>query len=268
MPLKHDSSSYDEFYDYYKRQSETDETRARFTRIRDTVMRALGRHGNDDHERRILDVADIGCGAGSQCRIWAEAGHRVHGLDVNQPLLQLAGERAKAEGMDIEYNLGTAAALPWGDCTMDVCLVPELLEHVADWERCLDEFGRVLKPGGVLFLSTNNKLCPVQYEFNLPLYSWYPARLKRRIEALVLTSRPALANYAKYPAINWFTYGSLSAELRRRGFRTLDRFDVMDVQRLPVVKKMLALTIKRILPLRLLAQFFTASTVVLGLKKA
>jgi 2-polyprenyl-6-hydroxyphenyl methylase/3-demethylubiquinone-9 3-methyltransferase len=59
----------------------------------------------------------------------------------------------------------------WPNRSMDVCLVPELLEHVREWRECLADFARVLRPGGVLVLTTNNKLCPVQQEFNLPLYS-------------------------------------------------------------------------------------------------
>lgn len=264
MSAKLDSSSHDEFYDYYRRQSETDKTRARFARIRDIIMRVLGERAGD--RPRVLDVADIGCGAGPQCRLWAEDGHRVHGLDVNEPLLRLASERAQAEGMTIEYRLGTASELPWGNGTMDVCLVPELLEHVSDWQKCLDEFARVLRPGGVLFLSTNNKLCPVQHEFNLPLYSWYPGSLKRRFEVLAKSSRPELANYATYPAINWFTYHSLSNELRRRGFRTRDRFAVTDTTGAPALKAAAVWAIRKVRPLRALTQFFTASTVVLAIK--
>ena len=265
MASKLDSSSHNEFYDYYKRESESDATRARFARIRDIAMKALDLN-EPEREPCVLDVADIGCGAGTQCRIWAEEGHRVQGLDINGPLLQLARERAIADRMNIEYRLGSASELPWGDRTMDVCLVPELLEHVIDWRQCLDEFARVLRPGGVLFLSTTNSLCPVQHEFNLPLYSWYPSKLKRRMEALALSTRPAIANYAKYPAVNWFTFGSLSAELRRRGFRTLDRFDVMDSRPLSLAKRMALPVLRHIWPLRALTQFFIPSTMVVGLK--
>ena len=76
---------------------------------------------------------------------------------------------------------------------MDVCLLPELLEHVADWQSCLKEAPRVLRSGGLLYLSTTNVLRPRQEEFNLPLYSWYPGPLKRYCERLAMTTRPALA---------------------------------------------------------------------------
>lgn len=159
-----DHSSHEKFYDYYANASLSQEACQRFGSIRDMILRILRTNG----AARILDVADIGCGAGTQSLMWAELGHRVHALDVNEPLLELAKQRTAEIGCAIYFRLDSAAELPWDDDSMDVCLVPELLEHVTQWKACLNEFSRVLRPGGVLFLTTTNKLCPIQQEFNLP----------------------------------------------------------------------------------------------------
>ena len=144
--------------------------------------------------------------------------------------------------------------------------MPELLEHVAQWRECLDEFTRILKPGGILVITTNNTLCPVQYEFNLPLYSWYPSRLKRYCERLAVTTKPHLANYAKYPAVNWFTYYSLSREMGKRGFHALDRFDVMDPGKMSLSKKIAVYTIRAIPAFRFLANVATPYVLILAVK--
>jgi len=259
-----DSSSYKEFYDYYKKQSESIETRNRFLGIRDAALKLIRQRKG---ETKDLDVADIGCGAGTQGLLWAEMGYRVHGADINGPLVGLAKDRAVEAGFNIDYCIGTATALPWPDKSMDVCLVPELLEHVASWRKCLDEFARILAPGGILVLTTNNTLCPLQYEFNLPLYSWYPARLKRYCERLAVTTKPSLANYAKYPAVNWFTYYSLAREMDRRGFQTLDRFDVMDLGKMAVSKKIVIGAIRKISAVRFLANVATPYTLILAVKE-
>jgi 2-polyprenyl-6-hydroxyphenyl methylase/3-demethylubiquinone-9 3-methyltransferase len=149
------------------------------------VLRVAEREGP---VRGPLTVADIGCGAGTLSMLWAEHGHRVFGIDINAQLIKLATERSRESDIKIDFQLGTATDLPWSDESMDVCLVPELLEHVQDWERCLDEFARVIKPGGVLFLTTTNKLCPRQQEFNLLMYSWYPAFIKRYFEKLAVST--------------------------------------------------------------------------------
>ena len=101
----------------------------------------------------MYSVADIGCGAGAQSILWAELGHKVHGLDVNAQWLDLARKRATGAGYDIEFVVGSVTSLPWPDCSMDVCVVVELLEHVADWQRCLDEFAGALVWGGSLHLN-------------------------------------------------------------------------------------------------------------------
>jgi 2-polyprenyl-3-methyl-5-hydroxy-6-metoxy-1,4-benzoquinol methylase len=221
-----DHATHPEFYEYYASQSQSDATLQRFRGTQSAVLRVASGTGMGAQ----LEVADIGCGAGTQARLWAERGHRVFGLDVNEPLIELARKRTREAGLDIQFDVGSATALPWTDQSMDVCLLPDLLEHVADWQSCLTEAARILRPGGLLYLSTTNVLCPKQQEFNLPLYSWYPAPLKRYCERLAVTTHPEFVNHAKYPAVHWFSFYGLRDFLKPLGFpRCLDRFDLIDV---------------------------------------
>jgi ubiquinone/menaquinone biosynthesis C-methylase UbiE len=258
-----DHSSRDEFVAYYAGKSVQPSQLQHFRSVRNAILRVLRKDNRSD---KTYDVVDIGCNAGGQCFVWAEAGHRVHGLDVNGPLLELARKRAVEAGQVIDYRLGSATQLPWPDQSMDVCIATELLEHVSDWETCLSEFGRVLRRGGALLLTTTNKMCPRQCEFNLPLYSWYPARAKHYFERLAVTTRPDLANNAIYPAVNWFTPYGLAQELAQRGFTSLDRFDIADT----TIKSKLAIlaiqSIRLLPPIRFLAHFCFAGTTTLAIK--
>jgi 2-polyprenyl-6-hydroxyphenyl methylase/3-demethylubiquinone-9 3-methyltransferase len=259
-----DHSSREEFVKYYAEKSTRPAQLQHFRSVRNTILRVLNLRNAPG---RKYDVLDVGCNVGGQCLDWAEDGHRVHGLDISEPLLELAKKRAAESGFSIDYRLGSATDLPWADESMDVCIAAELLEHVVDWEVCLQVFARVLRPGGVLFLTTSNALCPVQYEFNLPLYSWYPRRLKRRYERLAVTTRPELANYVKYPAVNWFSAYSLGAELSRQGFRTMDRFDLFDTADKTKATGFVITCIRKLPPLRFLAHVCTSGTIVLGIKE-
>jgi 2-polyprenyl-6-hydroxyphenyl methylase/3-demethylubiquinone-9 3-methyltransferase len=261
-----DHSSREEFFEYYARESTSPRTVQRYAAIRDTMLH-VHRRENPDRGDATLRVADIGCGAGTQCMMWAELGHKVHGLDVNAPLVELARKRAGEEGREIAYEIGSASELPWNDASFDVCLVPELLEHVREWQVCVAEFVRILRPGGVLFLSTTNKLCPRQQEFNLPLYSWYPGFLKRRYERLAMTTRPDLVNHATYPAVNWFSYYALRDHLDGIGMTALDRFDVMDLSRKGALAGLAVRAIRAVPVLRWLGHVATPFTATVAVKR-
>jgi 2-polyprenyl-6-hydroxyphenyl methylase/3-demethylubiquinone-9 3-methyltransferase len=215
-----------------------------------------------------LEVLDIGCGAGAQGQFWLKEGHRYRGLDINRPLVELARERFRAQGLDAEFEVGSATALPYGNETTDICVLPFILEHVVDWQSCLDEALRVLRPGGLIFVSTTNRLCPVQDEFDLPMYGWYPGWLKRRFEQLAVTTRPELVGHAKYPAVNWFSVYQLGAYLRAIGCcQVYDRFDLFrEAGRGWKVRAGLRL-VRSLPPARWLAQVCTPYSLVVGRKQ-
>jgi 2-polyprenyl-6-hydroxyphenyl methylase/3-demethylubiquinone-9 3-methyltransferase len=259
-----DHTTHQDFYEYYASESQSDATRQRFRGIQAAVLRVAAQAGMN----APLDVADIGCGAGTQSRLWAERGHRVFAVDVNEPLIRLAEKRAVEQGVHIKFEVGSATALPWGDRSMDVCLVPELLEHVADWQSCVHEAARVLRPGGLLYLSTTNILCPKQQEFNLPLYSWYPGRLKRYCERLAVTTHPGIASYAKYPAVHWFSFYGLRDFLAPLGFRCLDRFDLIDTAGKDRQAQFILKALRRSPLLRFLGHVATPSTYLVAIKSS
>lgn len=255
-----DTSTRDEFYRYYAAQSEGQASLQRFGAIQLTLERMLDMSGS-------LDVADIGCGAGTQCRLWAERGHRVYGADINASLVELGRQRAQDAGLDIRFDVASATALPWPDQSMDLCIAPELLEHVGDWEACIAEFVRILRPGGALYLSTSNLLCPKQQEFTLPLYSWYPAVLKRYCVRLARTTHPQIAGHATYPAVNWFTFYQLRRYLARHGMRSYDRFDMVDLSRQGRLGRAAIGTVRKLPPLRWCAHVLTPYLSLLAVRQ-
>jgi 2-polyprenyl-6-hydroxyphenyl methylase/3-demethylubiquinone-9 3-methyltransferase len=251
------------FVSAYEAKSLSPATLARFRNVHDKLMALARRHYLS---ARSLDVLDIGCGAGTQCRIWAQRGHRVTGIDVSAPLIATAGRRAREARLGIRFDVGSATDLPYADATQDVVLLPQLLEHVPDWQRCLREAVRVLRPRGLLYLSTSNVLCPVQSEFNLPLYSWYPRPLKRRYERLAVTTHPQLANHTSFPAVHWFTYAQLARFLSSLGMRCHDRFDVLERDQLRGWRHAVARLLAAAPVLKVPAQLFVGTTVVFAVK--
>ena len=255
------TDTHEDFYAYYEKESCSAVALERFDSIQSNLLRALGR------PERALNVADVGCGAGTQARLWAAKGHHVYGADINRALIGLARKRAAEASLDIRFDVASATELPWPDQSMDLCIAPELLEHVKDWQGCLSELVRVLKPGGALYVSTSNKLCPHQEEFTLPLYSWYPGFLKRHYEHLACTTRPELAGYATYPALNWFTFYALRDYLAPQGFTCMDRFDILDLNGRGALARFSVALVRKLAPLRFFAHVATPYTTILAIKK-
>jgi len=258
-----DTSSHQDFYAYYERQSISPETIQRFRATRDALLRVRLQSNTGSP----CDVLDIGCGAGAQGALWSELGHRYVGIDINEPLIMLARKRASEQNLQIRFEIGSATELPIPDCSIDICVMPELLEHVPPWEDCINEAVRVLRPGGLLHISTSSMLCPFQQEFNLPLYGWYPQRLKRYFEKRAVTDKPELANYAKYPAVNWFSFYSLRDYLAPKGFDCIDRFDLIDASQKAIPAKTALNLVKAVPMLRFLAHVATPYTMLIAIKR-
>lgn len=253
------------FVKYYEEESTSERALARAAGTMGAVLRAR-RQAGAALER--LQVADIGCNAGTQSLCWLEQGHSVRGVDISRDLVAVARQRNARFGERAAYEVGSATKLPWANDTFDVCLLPELLEHVDDWESCVNEAVRVLKPGGSLYLSTTNVLCPIQQEFNLPMYSWYPGWLKRYYVKRSTTTSPQLVNFASYPAVHWFSPYGLKSYLAARGVKSLDRFDLIDVDNKGAAAKLIVRAVRGLPPLRLAGHLATPSTVLVGMKNA
>ncbi|MER5436299.1 class I SAM-dependent methyltransferase [Streptomyces sp. NPDC002588] len=99
---------------------------------------------------RAGDLLDLGCGTGSLALLAAEQGHRVTGVDLSPPMIDLA--RAKLAGRDAVFLLGDAAAPPVGEQRFDAVLVRHVLWTLPDPDRVLRHWRDLLRPGGRLVL--------------------------------------------------------------------------------------------------------------------
>ena len=102
--------------------------------------------------RRVLDA---GCGAGYGAELLNQAGAAsVVGVDISEAALSLA-RSAVTDGVTCE--LGDVTALSQPDDSFDLVVCFEVIEHVEDPSRVLDELRRVLRPDGLLLLSSPNR---------------------------------------------------------------------------------------------------------------
>src|SRR3981189_2787227 len=99
----------------------------------------------------------MGGGGGLRGEPMARLGAHVTGVEAAARNIRVAALHAGKQGLDIDYRQGAAEALAASDFQFDIVLALEVVEHVADVDLFLKSCGRMVKPGGLLFLSTLNR---------------------------------------------------------------------------------------------------------------
>jgi 2-polyprenyl-6-hydroxyphenyl methylase/3-demethylubiquinone-9 3-methyltransferase len=99
-------------------------------------------------DRRGALLVDFGCGAGLLAPRLIDKGYTHVGFDLSFSALDLA----RSHGV-VTLRADVCAA-PFADRSVDVVCAGEILEHVADFDRVVEEACRVLRPGGLLVIDT------------------------------------------------------------------------------------------------------------------
>ena len=135
----------------------------RFNPVRLSFVRdeAARRFGRDIARRRPFEglrLLDIGCGGGLLCEPMTRLGFAVTGVDASERNIGVARAHAQAQGLQIDYRADTAEALlASGEAPFDVVLNMEVIEHVADPARFLQDCVKLIRPGGFMVVATLNR---------------------------------------------------------------------------------------------------------------
>lgn len=104
-----------------------------------------------------LRILDIGCGGGLLSEPMARLGATVVGADAAERNIPVARLHAEQSGLTIDYRHTTAEALAAAGEAFDVVLAMEIVEHVADRQAFVATCRDLLRPGGLLVMSTINR---------------------------------------------------------------------------------------------------------------
>ena len=125
--------------------------------LRAQLVQHFGRDAASASPLDGLTLVDIGCGGGLICEPMARLGARVTGIDASAKNIGIAATHAAQSGLAVDYRATTAEALAQQGAQFDVVLALEIVEHVADTALFYDALAALVKPGGLLILSTLNR---------------------------------------------------------------------------------------------------------------
>jgi len=128
-----------------------------------------------DHapQKECLKVLDVGTGPGFFAMNLALAGHQVSAVDVTEEMLEHARENAAAYGADVKFSLYDGRTLPFEENSFDLIVSRNVLWNIEAPELALQEWKRVLKPGGRM----------IYFDANWYLYLYDEEQKKRHMAA-------------------------------------------------------------------------------------
>jgi phosphatidylethanolamine/phosphatidyl-N-methylethanolamine N-methyltransferase len=131
----------------------------RWAPVYDTVFGPVFRQGRQAAvvaaERIGGRILEVGVGTGLSLPSYARE-NRIVGIDISEPMLDKARERVQRQNLShVEaVGYGDAEKLDFPDASFDVVVAQYVVTAIPNPERGLDEFVRVVRPGGEIIITT------------------------------------------------------------------------------------------------------------------
>ncbi|MDI9409222.1 MAG: bifunctional 2-polyprenyl-6-hydroxyphenol methylase/3-demethylubiquinol 3-O-methyltransferase UbiG [Candidatus Pacebacteria bacterium] len=215
----------------------------RIASLRQRLVQHFDRDPDGDRPLQGLTLLDIGCGGGLVSEPMARLGARVTGIDAAEGTSEVASLHAATMGLQIDYRRAETSDLVANGERFDIVLALEIIEHVTAPDVFLDQCRALMRPDGILVVSTLNRsltsyakaIIGAEY-----ILGWLPrgthnwkqfvkpselvAGLRRRnletTETLGLSYNPLTQVWkeSKDTSVNYLVFARLSRAATRSGF--------------------------------------------------
>jgi 2-polyprenyl-6-hydroxyphenyl methylase / 3-demethylubiquinone-9 3-methyltransferase len=125
--------------------------------IRDETLAHFNRPAGGLRPLAGLRALDVGCGGGLVAEPLARLGALVTGIEPEDANISAARSHAASQGLTIDYRAARAEDLAASGETFDLVTCLEVIEHVPDVRAFLKVVASLVRPGGLLIVSTLNR---------------------------------------------------------------------------------------------------------------
>lgn len=132
----------------------------RISYIREKICQAKSLDQSSRKPFKDLKIIDIGCGGGLISEPIANLGADVTGIDASEKNIKVAQLHGQKSGLKINYQQSLVedfAAKKTNQEKYDVVLALEIIEHVADVEKFIENLAKLVKKDGLVFIATLNR---------------------------------------------------------------------------------------------------------------
>src|SRR5471030_3326782 len=163
--------------------------------------------GEPGDVRRYPVVADVGCGFGRslgklQTRF---APARLIGMDIDPEMLQASAKEMAQLDIQAEFICCSSSNIQLEDNSVDLLFCHQTFHHLIDQERAIEEFFRVLKPGGLLLFAESTR--KYIHSWIIRLLFRHPMDVQRSAEEYLSMIRSVGFSFApqevSYPYLWW-----------------------------------------------------------------
>lgn len=131
---------------------------ARLTFLRDQLLGHFGGgQGAGLRSLERLSILDVGCGGGLVCEPLARLGAAMTGIDPAAENIEAARRHAAGQDLEIDYRVARIEDLVAEGRSFDAVTCLEVVEHVPDVGAFLKICAALVRPGGLMLLSTINR---------------------------------------------------------------------------------------------------------------
>lgn len=165
-------------------------------------------------------ILDVGAGWGNFVLACLERGYDAVGLEFDDNKIAKSRERLSTEQM----VQGRAEELPFQDNSFDFINVGEVIEHVRNPKKVLQEIYRVLKPSGHVYISVHNRFGMYDTHFRLYFLGWLPRVLANSYLSVFRRHKnyKDASDLQNITEMHYFTFTQFCKITRGLGFKAID----------------------------------------------